>query len=78
MGGKKGKSGRPRKFNDEYHRVCRELSRKYYYENKEERAKSMKKYHEKNVEIMKYAKKHGLSIPEARKILGEKRKEPKE
>ena len=52
MGGKG--SGRPRKHNDEYHRVARELSHQYYLKNRE---------------VILYAMKHKIPLDEARKIL---------
>lgn len=77
MVGKKGRSGRPIKWkNNPFAERNRKNALKYYYKNREERLARMREYHKKNVDIMKFAKKHGLSIPEARKRLKEqKRKE---
>lgn len=69
MGGKKGRSGRKRKYNDPGHEAVRKFMLDYYYKHREERKKAMQEYHKKNKEIMKYAAKHGISIPEARRRL---------
>ena len=69
MGGKKGKSGRCRQYNDEYHKVARKLALEYYYKHREERRKYMKEYHEKNVYALKLSDKLEVSIPKAREIL---------
>jgi len=71
--GKKGRSGRPKNFDDEYHRVARKIALEYYYKHKKERAKAMREYHKKNKQIMQYAKKRGISIPEARKQLAKEK-----
>jgi hypothetical protein len=71
---RKGHSGRKKKFDDEYHRVANKLASEYYNKHKKERNKAMRDYHVKNLPVLKYAKEHGISIPEARKQL-EKEKE---
>ena len=75
MVGVKGKSGRKRKFNDEWHRANRNHLLEYYYKNREKRLAYGKRYHKR---IKDYAVKHGISFEEARKILGEQKRKEKQ
>ena len=68
MVGKKGKTGRPRKYhNNPVAKQIRENALKYYYKHKEERLAYSRRYHKR---IKDYADKHGISFEEARKIVG--------
>jgi hypothetical protein len=76
--GKQGRSGRKRKYPDNPDDPLRTIMRRnalaYYYAHKKKRLARMHDYHKENVAIMKYAAKHGISIPEARKIAGDPKK----
>lgn len=78
MGGKKGRSGRKRKWKDNplADRI-RKQALDYYYKHKEARKKVMHDYHKKNVEIMKFAKKEGIGVPEARERLKKQKESEK-
>ena len=67
MVGVKGKSGRKRMFNDEWHRANRNHMLEYYYKNREKRLAYGKRYHKR---IKDYADEHNISFEEARKIVG--------
>ena len=71
MVGVKGKSGRKRKFDDEWHRANRNHMLEYYYKNREKRLAYNRRYHKR---IKDYADNHGISFEEARKRLAKERK----
>ena len=72
MVGVKGKSGRKRKFDDEWHRALRNHMLEYYYENREKRLAYGRKYHKR---VKDYAVKHGISFEEARKRLAKEKEQ---
>jgi hypothetical protein len=66
--GIKGKAGRKRKFNDEYHRVASKLALERYYQKRGQELKQRRKYHKR---IKDYSIEHNISFEEARKKLRE-------
>jgi len=70
MVGKKGRSGRPKVYDDHpYFVKKRQRDRERYLKNREKTLAYRKEWHKKNLEILKYAYKHKISQTEARKRL---------
>lgn len=55
---------RPKKFDDEYHRVANEKAKEYYHKHKKERKKAMHDWHKR---IKDFADEHNITFEEALK-----------